>query len=129
MTKIDNMRTKGVGPRNLGIPKSPLKQDGKQKTEKHKQKLINSVENVPYEGPQGAAVGAGLIGGGGVALSKLGTRIAARLAKSPKTAKLANKILNFSKRKPKDTSNLRSDGFGGTTSVGSRRSYNNIGSN
>jgi len=113
------MRTKGVGPRGLGV--SPLKQtrkkqsimqneDGSEYTKEqagaeHRQSLLDSVQDVSVESTrQGAAVGAGLIGGGGRALAKLGTRIAGRLAKSPKTAELANKILNVSKRTPKDTS-------------------------
>ncbi len=103
----------------------------KEQAEKgHRERLTQSVQNVPVESTRkGAAGGISLIGGGVNALAKLGTKIAGGLAKSPKTAKLANKILNVSKRKPKNTSNLRSDGFGGTTSVGARKSYNNIGSN
>lgn len=176
------MRTKGIGPRGLGI--SPLKQtkrqsimqneDGsaytkEQAKNERKESLLQrerlrdsfySNYNKPAR-PKGAAVGAGLIGGGGRALAKLGTRIAGALAKSRKTAKFADKLLNVSKRtsrntsgnkkaleafkkaSPKDptkttrlsnynnspSSNLRQDGFGGTTSVGARKSYNNIGSN
>ena len=96
------MRTKGVGPQGLGVPNaSPLKQT---RTE-HSKRLTQNIQDVPVESTRtGSAVGAGLIGGGGQALAKLGTRIAGALAKSPKTAKLANKILNVSKRTAKDTS-------------------------
>ena len=170
------MRTKGVGPRGLGV--SPFKQTKKQQSimqnedgsaytkeqaeTEHIKSLTQNIQDVPVESTRtGSAVGAGLIGGGGQVLAKLGTRIAGALAKSPKTANLANKILNVSKGTLKDTSknkkaleafknaspkdptkttrlsnynnspssNLRQDSFGKTTSTGSRRNYNNTGSN
>ena len=113
------MRTKGVGPRGLGV--TPFKQTKKQqsimqnedgsayteeqaKTE-HIKRLTQNIQDVPVESTmRGSAVGAGLIGGGSQALAKLSARIAGGLAKSPRTAKLADKILNVSRRTHKNTS-------------------------
>jgi len=107
------MGTKGVGPRGLGV--SPLKQtrkkqsimqneDGSEYTKEqaateHRQSLLDSIQDVSAESlRQGAAVGSGLIGGGGRVFANLATRIAGGLAKNQRTANLANKILNFSNK-------------------------------
>jgi hypothetical protein len=72
-----------------------------------------------------------LYGGGVKAGANLAMKAAGYLAKSPKTAKIANSIQNFIKGGTKATtpSNIRADGFGGRTTVGSRPNYNNRGSN
>ena len=78
----------------------------------------------------GGALGA-LYGGGVKAGANLAMKAAGYLAKSPKTAKIAHSIQNFIKggTKAKTSSNIRADGFGGRTTVGSRPNYNNRGSN
>jgi hypothetical protein len=78
----------------------------------------------------GGAFGA-LYGGGVKAGANLAMKAAGYLAKSPKTAKIAHSIQNFIKggTKAKTSSNIRADGFGGRTTVGSRPNYNNRGSN
>ena len=78
----------------------------------------------------GGALGA-LYGGGVKAGANLAMKAAGYLAKSPKTAKIAHSIQNFIKGGTKATtpSNIRADGFGGRTTVGSRPNYNNRGSN
>tara|TARA_R100001224_G_scaffold82451_1_gene51995 strand:- start:32 stop:472 length:441 start_codon:yes stop_codon:yes gene_type:complete len=101
------MRTKGIGPRNLGISKtSPLKQtnqerlaeikltrnrlanEGKKKKDKPKYETID-----PNDFPTlGASGGLGVIGGGAKLLGKAITKLAGSLAKNPRTARLADKI-------------------------------------
>ena len=68
---------------------------------------------------------------GGGAGAALAMKAAFNLTKGPKTAKIANSIQNFFKgsTKAKTSSNIRADGFGGRTTVGSRPNYNNRGSN
>ena len=80
---------------------------------------------------QGSGALGALYGGGVKAGANLAMKAAGYLAKSPKTAKIANSIQNFIKGGTKATtpSNIRADGFGGRTTVGSRPNYNNRGSN
>jgi hypothetical protein len=80
---------------------------------------------------QGSGALGALYGGGVKAGANLAMKAAGYLAKSPKTAKIAHSIQNFIKGGTKATtpSNIRADGFGGRTTVGSRPNYNNRGSN
>ncbi len=80
---------------------------------------------------EGSGAFGALYGGGVKAGANLAMKAAGYLAKSPKTAKIANSIQNFIKGGTKATtpSNIRADGFGGRTTVGSRPNYNNRGSN
>ena len=80
---------------------------------------------------QGSGAFGALYGGGVKAGANLAMKAAGYLAKSPKTAKIAHSIQNFIKGGTKATtpSNIRADGFGGRTTVGSRPNYNNRGSN
>ena len=170
------MRTKGVGPRGLGV--SPFKQTkkqqsimqnedgsaytkGQQKPEKQKQSL--NLEELPkYEdrkmatgalspvidlgdmltgGPAGGLVKKAVVGGivksgfmkgvinSGKKLfgnSKNRKALEAFKKASPKDPTKTTRLSSYNN---KPSSNLRQDGFGGTTSVGSRKSYNNRGSN
>jgi len=143
------MGTKGVGPRGLGV--SPLKQTRKKqsimqnedgsaytkeqaKTE-HIKSATQNIQDVPVESTrQGASGALGLIGGAAAkGLAAIGREVLKRGTGPSKTGnvliKTAQNILKKTKPNPKNTSNLRADGFGGTTSVGARKSYNNIGSN
>lgn len=142
------MRTKGVGPRGLGV--SPLKQTKKQSIMQNEdgsaytkeqqkadyiKKITANIQDVPYEGPSQGSGALGLIAGiGGAAargLATIGREILKRGAGPSKTGnfviKTAQKILK--KTNPKPNPNVRADSFGRTTSVGSRRNYNNTGSN
>lgn len=170
------MRTKGVGPRGLGV--SPFKQTKKQqsimqnedgsaytkeqqKTEKPKQYL--NLEELPkYEdrkmatgavapvidlsdmltgGPVGGlakkAVVGGLVRSGFMSSVKKGAKklfgnsknkkaLEAFKKASPKDATKTTRLSNYNNS---PSSNLRQDSFGKTTSTGSRRNYNNTGSN
>jgi hypothetical protein len=135
------MRTKGIGPRGLGV--SPLKQDKKRQsimqnedgsayTQKQtkqdsKQELANSVQDVPVKGGQiinGHAVSQGsgamgLIGGiGGYAakgLAAIGREVLKRGTGPSKTGnvliKTAQKILKKTNPKPKNTNKKALDAF------------------
>ena len=124
---------KGIGPRGLGI--SPLKQtkrqsimqneDGsaytkEQQAEEHKQKLVNSIQNVPYEGPTKGSGAMGLIGGAAAkGLAAIGREVLKRGAGPSKTGnvliKTAQKILKKTNPKPKHNPHLRAGAYGNST--------------
>jgi len=163
------MRTKGVGPRGLGV--SPFKQTRGAREQSTMQNEDSSAsdefrKSLPDYKDRKMATGAvspvidlsdmltgGPVGGlvkkaalGGLVRSGFMSSVkkGAKKLFGKKRKTLSKKSLDaFLKASPKDptkttrlsnynnspSSNLRADGFGGTTSVGSRGSYNNVGSN
>ena len=174
------MRTKGIGPRGLGV--SPLKQTKKQQSimqnedgsaytgqsesmfgyvkpssgnpldinklpaYKDRPKQTGAVSpvidltDILTGGPAGGlakkAIVTGLVRTGVVKSFKKGI---SKLFGSSKNKKALDAFMKASPKDPTKTtrlsnynntpSNLRSDSFGGTTSIGSRKNYNNLGSN
>jgi len=124
---------KGIGPRGLGV--SPLKQtkrqsimqneDGsaytkEQQAKEHEQKLVNSVQNVHYEGPSQGSGAIGLIGGAAAkGLAAIGREVIKRTAGPSRTGnvliKTAQKILKKTNPKPKHNPHLRAGSYGNDT--------------
>ena len=136
---------KGVGPRGLGT--SPLKQANYRNTAGKKEvKYANVKDSIPKSAlePRTGMGAFGLIGGTavktGVGLVKGAINLGKKYFSKPKNAKAIEAFLKAAPKDPTKTtrlsnytnstsSNLRSGSQGGTTTVGSRRNYNNSGSN
>jgi len=132
---------KGVGPRGLGT--SPLKQknyrnpssEAKPKGEIAQLKMPEASTGMGAMGLVGGTAvkaGAGLVKGAinlgkkYFGKSKNAKAIEAFLKASPKDPTKTTRIGNYTNSA---SSNLRQGSQGGTTTVGSRRNYNNVGSN
>ena len=138
---------KGVGPRGLGT--SPLKQKNYRNSsataepEKYNANVKDSIPKSALE-PKTGMGSFGLVGGtavkAGVGIVKGAINLGKRIFGKPKNAKAIEAFLKAAPKDPTKTtrignyanntsSNLRSGSQGGTTTVGSRRNYNNSGSN
>ena len=136
---------KGIGPRGLGT--SPLKQtDYRNPAGKKEVKYANVKDSIPRSAlePKSGMGAMGLVGGtavkAGVGLVKGAINLGKRVFGKPKNAKAIEAFLKAAPKDPTKTtrignyanntsSNLRAGSQGGTTTVGSRRNYNNSGSN
>ena len=134
---------KGVGPRGLGT--SPLKQ-ANYRNSSAKEKPKGEIAQLKMPEARTGMGAMGLVGGtavkAGVGLVKGAINLGKKVFGKPKNAN-AKAIEAFLKAAPKDptkttrignyanntSSNLRAGSQGGTTTVGSRRNYNNSGSN
>tara|TARA_R110001592_G_scaffold359350_1_gene665836 strand:+ start:406 stop:822 length:417 start_codon:yes stop_codon:yes gene_type:complete len=132
---------KGVGPRGLGT--SPLKQTNYRNTSAKEEPKGEIVQLKMPEARTGMGA-MGLVGGtavkAGMGLVKGAINLGKRFFGKPKNAKAIEAFLKAAPKDPTKTtrignyanntsSNLRSGSQGGTTTVGSRRNYNNSGSN
>ena len=136
---------KGIGPRGLGT--SPLKQTNYRNSAGKKEvKYANVKDSIPPAAlePRTGMGAMGLVGGtavkAGVGLIKGAINFGKSFFSKPKNAKAVKAFLKAAPKDPTKTtrignyanntsSNLRSGSQGGTTTVGSRRNYNNSGSN
>ena len=132
---------KGIGPRGLGI--SPLKQ-ANYRNSSAKEKPKGEIAQLKMPEARTGMGAMGLVGGtavkAGVGLVKGAINLKKRVFGKTKNAKAIEAFLKAAPKDPTKTtrignyanntsSNLRAGSQGGTTTVGSRRNYNNSGSN